>query len=148
MQGLNATSKLTDDEPKRAGPGEGRGLVLVHPDDVIKRLKAFVELQNSSPTRSGLTGPSRAAGALRRAAELEQEYWTRMTHVISEKGTRVWGAVEKQLSKYLGLLQARAKSLGDVESLQHQNAELRALLNQYLSSRINDDLQIPPTQII
>lgn len=44
--------------------------------------------------------------------------------------------------------QERAGSLHDVESLQHQNNELRALLNQYLSSRINDELQIPPTQII
>ena len=45
-------------------------------------------------------------------------------------------------------VQERAGSLRDVESLQHQNNELRALLNQYLSSRINDELQIPPTQII
>jgi hypothetical protein len=44
--------------------------------------------------------------------------------------------------------QERAKGLREVESLQHQNNELRALLNQYLSSRINDELQIPPTQVI
>jgi dynein regulatory complex protein 1 len=30
----------------------------------------------------------------------------------------------------------------------HQNVELRALLNQYLSSKINDELQVPPTQVI
>lgn len=85
---------------------------------------------------------------MRRAAELEQEFWTRMTHVISDKGTRVWKALEKQLEKYMALLQERSTSLGEVESLQHQNGELRALLNQYLSSRINEELQIPPTQII
>ena len=28
--------------------------------------------------------------------------------------------------------------------LAEQNAELRALLNQYLSSKINDELQVPP----
>ncbi len=30
-----------------------------------------------------------------------------MTHVISDKNTRVWGALEKQLDKYLALLQVR-----------------------------------------
>lgn len=85
---------------------------------------------------------------MRRAAELEQEFWLRMTHVISDKGTRVWRALEKQLEKYLALLQARASSLNDVSSLQHQNAELRTLLNQYLASRINEELILPPTQII
>ena len=28
------------------------------------------------------------------------------------------------------------------------NGELKALLNQYLSSRINEDLHVPPTQVI
>ncbi len=150
-QGLGATAgRLNDgDGQKRAGTGDAnRGPVLVHPDDVIRRLRAYVELENSSPARAGMAGPSRAAGAVRRAAELEQEFWVRMTHVINDKGTRVWNALEKQLTKYLALLQARAGSLSDVESLQHQNAELRTLLNQYLSSRINEELQIPPTQII
>ena len=32
--------------------------------------------------------------------------------------------------------------------LQQQNGELKALLNQYLSSRINEDLHVPPTQVI
>jgi len=41
-----------------------------------------VEVENTAPARSGLAGPSRATGAMRRAAELEQEFWTRMAHVI------------------------------------------------------------------
>ncbi len=67
---------------------------------------------------------------------------------FSDKGTRVWRALEKQLERYHGLLQTRANNLADVNSLQHQNNELRALLNQYLGSRINEELEIPPTQII
>mmetsp|Transcript_5457 Transcript_5457/g.9456 ORF Transcript_5457/g.9456 Transcript_5457/m.9456 type:complete len:705 (-) Transcript_5457:793-2907(-) len=152
------TSRITvEDQSKRAGGADGpmlaadgvaaRGPMLVHPDDVVRRLRAYVEMESSAP-RSGLVGPSRAAGAMRRAAELEQEFWVRMTHVINDQGTRVWGALEKQLDKYLALLQTRSASLNEVDSLQHQNGELRALLNQYLSSRINSELQIPPTQII
>jgi dynein regulatory complex protein 1 len=60
----------------------------------------------------------------------------------------VWHALDKQLERYHGLSQTRANNLADVDSLQHQNDELRALLNQYLGSRINEELQIPPTQII
>lgn len=60
----------------------------------------------------------------------------------------MWHALDKQLERYHGLLQTRANNLSDVDSLQHQNNELRALLNQYLGSRINEELQIPPTQII
>jgi len=44
--------------------------------------QAFVEVENTAPARSGLAGPSRATGAMRRAAELEQEFWTRMAHAI------------------------------------------------------------------
>ncbi|KAJ9522775.1 hypothetical protein QJQ45_019817 [Haematococcus lacustris] len=151
-KGIGGTSRLGGDDPCSSQGGQAdagsRAQVLVHPDDVVRRLRAFVELESAAPTRSGLAGPSRAVGAVRRAAELEQEFWSRMTHVINEKGTRVWRALEKQLERYLALLHARATSLSEVDSLQHQNAELRALLNQYLSSRINEELQIPPTQII
>jgi len=125
--------------------------VLVHPDDAVKRLKAFVEVYSTglpSQRVGGVSGPSRAVGLMRRAAEREQEFWLRMGNVISDKGTRVWKALEGHLEKYLELLQERAGGLRDVESLQHQNTELRALLNQYLGSRINEELQIPPTQII
>uniref|UniRef100_A0A7S0RVI2 Dynein regulatory complex protein 1 C-terminal domain-containing protein n=1 Tax=Chlamydomonas leiostraca TaxID=1034604 RepID=A0A7S0RVI2_9CHLO len=146
-KGMGGAARLPVDAGASEG-GAGRGPLLVAPEEALRRLKAFVEVESSAPTRPGLAGPSRAAGAMRRAAELEAEFWTRMTHVISDKGTRVWRALEKQLEKYLALLQARASSLSDVDSLQHQNAELRTLLNQYLSSRINEELQIPPTQII
>jgi dynein regulatory complex protein 1 len=85
---------------------------------------------------------------MRRAAEVEQELWTRMAHVISDKGMRAWRALEKQMEKYLGLLQTRANNLADVESLSLQNTELRTLLNQYLGSRINEELEVPPTHVI
>ncbi|EFJ47566.1 hypothetical protein VOLCADRAFT_81425 [Volvox carteri f. nagariensis] len=149
MDALSADSTV---EMRAKGMGGERGpAVLVHPDDAVRRLKAFVEVYGTGPSRAGggaISGPLRVQGLLRRAAEREQEFWARMTHVISDKGVRVWRALEKQLEKYLALLQERSASLREVESLQHQNNELRALLNQYLSSRINEELQIPPTQVI
>ena len=50
---------------------------------------------------------------------------------------------------------SEAKVTGEVKltmaqqaDLQRQNEELKGLLNQYLSSRINEDLHVPPTQVI
>lgn len=125
-----------------------RSSALVTPDDVVRRLKAFVETENTAP-RAGISGgAARVAGAMRRADKREKDFWARMVNVISEKDTRVWGRLEKQLESYLGLVSERAASLREVGSLQQQNQELRVLLNTYLSSRINEELVIPPSQVI
>ena len=77
------------DEKAERGPA-----VLVHPDDAVRRLKAFVEVYDTGPSRAGggnISGPLRVQGLLRRAAEREQEFWARMTHVVRERGCgRCW----------------------------------------------------------
>jgi len=80
--------------------------------------------------------------------EREREFWKKCASVVNDKGLRVWGALEENLEKFHQLLQEREKALRQVEPLSQQNMELRALLNQYLSSQINSELQIPPTQLI
>ena len=35
-----------------------------------------------------------------------------------------------------------------VKTMQQSNQVLRTLLNQYLASAVNDELQVPPTQIL
>ena len=78
----------------------------------------------------------------------EREFWERMSSIISDKTFRVWRAIEKALHKYHSLLSNRAGLIKDVRELQGQNDELKALLNQYLASKINEDLHVPPTQVI
>ena len=46
------------------------------------------------------------------------------------------------------LLKSRSSLITEVGDMQRQNGELKSLLNQYLSSRINEDLHVPPTQVI
>ena len=48
------------------------------------------------------------------------------------------------MERYLEMLMKRRDSLRDAESLREQNDELRGLLNQYLSSSVNDELVVPP----
>lgn len=127
-------------------------LVLVHPNDVVVRLKAFVEQEQRALSSQGGKALRLASATqrleLRRRAEKDKEYWERMSNVISEGVYRIWKALEKKLNSYNGLLTDRANALAEVSQLQQQNDELRSLLNQYLSSRINEELVIPPTQVI
>lgn len=45
------------------------------------------------------------------------------------------------------ILTQRAKLLIENNSLEKQNTELQMLLQQYLDSKINSELQVPPTQV-
>jgi dynein regulatry complex protein 1 len=135
---------VTEKAPLRDPP------VLVAPDDIIKRLRAFVEAESASLQGGGTK--SKAAvprlGVSRRVMMREREFWHKVANVVDERGLRVWSALERNLEKYHQLLQGREQGLRQVESLGQQNIELRALLNQYLSSQINSELQVPPTQLI
>lgn len=124
--------------------------VFVGPDEVVRRLRAFVEaetasLQGSGP-KSKAVGPR--LGVSRRVLEREREFWQRVAGVVDARGARTWDALHTNLDKYHTVLQQREQALRSVESLGQQNVELRALLNQYLSSQINSELQIPPTKLI
>ncbi len=43
---------------------------------------------------------------------------------------------------------ARAKLIEENNALARQNDELRLLLSKYMQSKVNQELQIPPSQII
>ena len=60
----------------------------------------------------------------------------------------MWSALEDGLVKYNEVLKARSDLMDDVTSLQTQNAELKNLLSQYLSAPVNEELHVPPTQVI
>lgn len=128
--------------------GAAAGEALVGPDEAVQRLKAFVQ-SGTAASASAAAGGSKAARvtALRRK-EREKQHWERMSNVIDAKMFRVWGALEKQLNNFHGMLHSREKSLQETHALGRQNKELRTLLNQYLSASINKQLQVPPTQII
>jgi len=125
---------------------------LIHPNDAIKAIKAFVEEHQAERQRGGESiktakHSSKEAGQEGTRRE-EREFWERMSSIISDKTFRVWSALEKSLNKYDALLKNRSGLIGDVADLQRQNEELKGLLNQYLSSKVNEDLHVPPTQVI
>ena len=70
-----------------------------------------------------------------------------MANVIDPKMRRIWGCREKNLQAYKSLA-GRQGALRDVQALGKENTELKILLSQYLGASINEELQVPPTQLI
>ena len=135
--------------------------VMVPPDEIIGRLVRFTESERRAgdkkarasprskppppptPSRAG-THPRRE----RRKKSSSRSFGTAWPTWWDLGAYRAWGALENGLAEYHALLRRRRDALEGANRLAEQNAELRALLNQYLSSKINDELQVPPTAII
>lgn len=91
------------------------------------------------------TGPTKG---ITKAKDLQKQYWNRMSNVIDHDGYRTWTAVYLAMEKYNETLSERWQLSQEINSVRHQNDELKALLRQYMSARVNDELQIPPTEIM
>ncbi|XP_037749676.1 dynein regulatory complex protein 1 isoform X2 [Chelonia mydas] len=118
--------------------------LLFHHDDVLKALKAFVrDFQKSRDKR-----PQVKKVMEERDNSKDSEYWEALAHVIPESKLKVWDALEAALEKYYSVLSQRSKLLTDLDELQQQNTELHMLLHQYLTSKVNQELLIPPTHVV
>ncbi|XP_038252614.1 dynein regulatory complex protein 1 isoform X2 [Dermochelys coriacea] len=135
--------------PKEEGMAHQRSAMslsslLFHHDDVLKALKAFVrDFQKSRDKR-----PQAKKVMEERDNSKDSEYWEALAHVIPEPKLKVWDALEAALEKYYYVLSQRSKLLTDLDGLQQQNTELHMLLNQYLTSKVNQELLIPPTRVV
>ena len=78
----------------------------------------------------------------------DREHWERLAHVLDEPKLNLWNALYTSLAKYYQLLQARQNLIDETGLLNQQNEELKTLLNQYLLAGVNQELKVPPTQVI
>merc|ERR1711985_209568 len=127
-------------------------------DEVLKLLKEFiVEKENlriadvapeKKKKRTAAVGSESEADRKARRRREERKFWERMGHVIPDMNFRVWRALDLFLQKYYDSLQVRAKSIDAAVNMQKQNEELKQLLDQYLGSKVNEELQVPPTHVI
>lgn len=116
----------------------------IHPNDVLKILEAFVMgLKKPRDSRA----PPRVQKNVRNNSK-DSEYWQALTTVIPSSKQNLWDALYTALEKYHIVLTQRAKLLLENSSLEQQNTELQVLLQQYLNSKINSELQVPPTQVL
>lgn len=83
-----------------------------------------------------------------RKRKTQKLQWERLTTILSEQKLSVWRALDKSITKYYGLLVERKDLIEQTGLLNQQNEELKTLLNQYLQAGVNQELQVPPTQVI
>ena len=71
-----------------------------------------------------------------------------MTQILSEQKLSVWKALDKALTKYHQMLVDRQNLIEETGMLNQRNEELKTVLNQYLQAGVNQELRVPPTQVI
>ncbi|EHB18910.1 hypothetical protein GW7_17036, partial [Heterocephalus glaber] len=128
------------EQEEQAAPASPR---LIHPNDVLKVLEAFITgLRKPRNFRAPLT-----VGEDVRDDSKDSEYWEALSTVLPPARQNLWDALYAALERYNLVLTQRAKLLVENESLEQQNTELQSLLKQHLHSKINSELQVPPTQV-
>ncbi|XP_013380975.2 dynein regulatory complex protein 1-like, partial [Lingula anatina] len=121
---------------------------LIHPNDVYKALRVFVEEQ-WQPTKEKSKQPQfKIANTEDRDDADDAAYWKKYCSILPEKTERMWDALLDGLEMYSDCLQSRAKLITETDGLRQQNAELRMLLHQYVNSKVNAELEIPPTRVL
>merc|ERR1712007_235320 len=122
---------------------------LIHPNQVLKAIRLFVS-ESVSPNRVITHKPAAefSEGAVERDSGNDANYWQRLAQILPQTHETKWDALLNGLQKYHTVLLQRSKLIEETDKLQNQNSELRMLLQQYIGSRVNQDLQIPPTHTI
>eukprot|EP01137_Pigoraptor_chileana_P011389 Opistho-2@62167 len=127
---------------------DNRGLPqLIHPNDVVRALRAFVQAHGTSAAHATNRTQRGDSSEVVGAAD-ENEYWDRLVNIISPTESRIWAGMLDGLEKYNSLLSQRWELINETDSLRTQNDELRTLLSQYMTSKVNQDLRVPPTRVM
>ncbi|CAF3016355.1 unnamed protein product [Rotaria socialis] len=120
---------------------------LIHPNHALKALREFLEEYRGQRKATSQVA-YQVATLDDRDDSLDKEYWSKYPNVVDDKREHLWDALLSGLQKYHSILTARAKLMDENNSLAKQNDELRLLLSKYMQSKVNQELQIPPSQII
>lgn len=141
---------IEERDAQRQEAAAAGGIHRINADDIGNKTGGSRRPDSSGAGRLGMTRGSVASVDSDRARSRreEREFWQRMADVIPQKTVRVWTALERSLREYNKTLEERASMVDEVESLRNQNQELKNVLNHYLNAQVNDELHVPPTQVI
>lgn len=121
---------------------------LIHPNEVTRALRKFVEDHREPPKDKGRDAQFKMAALDDRDNSDDTAYWAKYPAVLPEKTERLWEGLIDGMEKYSETLGSREKLIHETEGLRQQNAELRMLLHQYVNSKVNQELEIPPTRVL
>ena len=125
----------------------------VDPNDVASVIRTFVLHRSQSSLSTAHTtntatssSPSHSAQHEKRQRRRDKEaaYWSTLSRVNGDSVSEVWEGVEGWLVRYNGVLDERQRLLEETGGLSRQNEELRNLLSQYQTAKINKQLILPP----
>lgn len=118
---------------------------LIAPNQVNSALKDFVEEHRRT---QGLSDDGPVDDSLTLVTQHRDDYWTHLAHIHPDLHGRIWDAVHDGLEKYEEVLHKRQTAIERADELEVQNAELKQLLQQYMTSDVNKALVIPPTAVL
>lgn len=161
LQALGVTSSRSLEALQEALAPSGD---LVTPDQVVPALRIVLkQLSESQASTSGkqnvqkqrqdhqqFESPQLQQSAMPKSSKAQRakqrkDFWDNLAEVVDARGERVWASLHRALEKYSDMLGRRSEEVSRVEQLQQQNNELRSLLSSYVSSSINNHLQVPPS---
>ncbi|XP_039256460.2 dynein regulatory complex protein 1-like [Styela clava] len=119
----------------------------MHPNEVLKVLKQFVQ-EHIKPTERRKSKGTNKLTAPGRDGSQDEQFWKSMANIIPEHKLKMWDALTQAFDKYHKVLTERDVKIKETDSLRQQNAELRMLLHQYITSEVNRELEIPPTRVL
>jgi len=124
-------------------------LRLVDPSHAVKCLRNFVDEFRDSGGPTAAAAAGQAANSKTAATRREErQFWERMSNVIARRTHRLWKNLYDCMQNTYSTLDERKRCISGNGSLETQNKELRALLSQYMSARVNDELYVPPAQML
>ncbi|KAK2171357.1 hypothetical protein NP493_1066g02024 [Ridgeia piscesae] len=140
----------TDAESTKVAPHGDKWSMfdLIHPNEVYKALRQFVEDHREPPKTNTKHTQFSIAMLDDRDNTEDATYWATYPAVLSDNTEKVWDALVEGLEKYNELVTSRSTLITETDALRQQNAELRMLLHQYVNSRVNQELEIPPTRVL
>ncbi|KAI8832029.1 sperm tail-domain-containing protein [Chytridium lagenaria] len=88
------------------------------------------------------TSPSPNPTTHKSKSELQRAYWLKMSNILDDKSYRIWTVSRlRRHGKIQHLLSQRWDITQEITSIRSQNDELKSLLRQYMSAKVNDELQ-------
>lgn len=124
-------------------------LRLMDPAHAVKCLRNFVDEFRDSGGPTAAAAAGQAANSKTAATRREErQFWERMSNVIARRTHRLWKNLYDAMQKTYETLEDRKRQIATNGLSETQNKELRALLSQYMSARVNDELYVPPAQML
>ena len=122
--------------------------MLIEQNDVIKALRKFIQENR----KQHVTQQQSIFQSLQTLEERDDskdcEYWGGLADIVSTEREKLLTSLLSAEEKYVAILKERGRLIQDTDSLRQQNAELRLLLNQYINSKVNQELEVPPTRVL